>query len=879
MPLAPGTCVGSFEIISLIGAGGMGEVYRARDPRLNREVAVKILPEMFAQDPERMARFSREAHVVAALNHPNIAHIYGVEDRAIVMELVEGTPVAGPLPVVTALDYARQLASALEAAHDKGVVHRDLKPANLMVTPAGLVKVLDFGLAKAGEEPMSSSAVANSPTITMSPTRAGVILGTAAYMSPEQARGKPVDTRADVWSFGVVLYEMVTGSQAFTGETITDVLASVVKEQPSLDRLPPPIRRIVDRCLQKNPRQRWQSMGDLRIELEALLADPHALAAGSPPASRPLWKSALPGLVAAILASALTGGAFWRFQPTALKPLARFAVPLGEGQVLTNPGRKVVAISPDGTQIVYVANKRLYLRPLAERHARTIPGAESASGVLNPVFSPDGRSIAYWDGTDSTIKRIVVSGGVPLTVCSAGRVYGISWDTSGILVGEGAQGILRVSPNGGKPELLVSVQAGEVASNPQMLPGEEAVIFSLAKNASGWDQARVVAQTLKSGARKTLIEGGSDARYLPTGHLVYALSGSLLAVPFHARRLAVLGGPMPILQGIMRGGVGGGQFDISGTGSLIYVPGPVSPDTGEFALTFVNHQGGMEPLKLAAGPYRYPRVSRDGKRLAYQTSDQKESAVWIYDLSGASVPRRLTFQGVNRYPVWSADGERIAFQSDREGDLGIFWQRADGTGAVERLTKPEKGEGHIPDSFSPDGQHLSFTAIQGGVASVWVLSLRDRKTTLFAEAPSTRAEASVFSPDGRWLAYCVPTEPATGQPEIYVQPFPANGAKYQVASGFEPVWSSGGKQLFFVVRTSVWAVVNVSAQGGLTFSAAAPVPTGDVISSRFGPRNQDILPDGRFVAVVAPSQGRFDTTQIEVVLNWFEEVKQRVPAR
>jgi serine/threonine-protein kinase len=887
MPLENGARLGSYEIGALIGAGGMGEVYRARDTRLNREVAIKILPEVLAQDPERMARFSREAQILAALNHPNIAQIYGVEERALVMELVEGAPVRGPLPAETALQYARQIAGALEAAHEKGIIHRDLKPANIMVTPAGVVKVLDFGLAKAADPAAASAGTgadpAHSPTVTMSATRAGVILGTAAYMSPEQARGKPADFRADVWSFGTVLHEMVTGSPTFAGETITDILASVVKEQPALDRLPPGFRRIVDRCLQKDPRQRWQAMGDLRVEIEALLADPNGISAGATPAPIPLWKWALPAVAAAVIASAITAGVFWRLQPTAPGPVARFSVALPAGQAFTNSGRRVLAISPDGTQMVYVADRRLYLRLLAEQEARPIPGTESVNGVLNPAFSPDGRSIAYWDATDATIKRIAVGGGAPLTVCSAGRVYGISWDASGILFGRGEGGILRVSSSGGKPELLVRVQPGELAAHPRMLPGEQEVLFTLTRNANDWDKASVVAQTLKSGARKTLIEGGSDAHYLPTGHLVYTLSGLLLAVPFHLGRLEAVGGPAPIVQGLLRGAViGAGQFDISRTGSLIYLPGPVSPEKGKFSLALFDRQGNREVVNLPPANYGYPRVSHDGKRLVYHTNDEKESAVWIYDLSGASAPRRLTFQGANRYPVWSADGERIAFQSDREGDLGIFWQRADGTGAVERLTRPQKGEAHIPDSFSPDGRYLSFSAGQGGVIAVWILSLNDRKATLFAEAPSTRAEASVFSPDGRWVAYSVPNATGAQNSEIYVQPHPATGAKYQAGSGTGPTWSGDGKQLFYSTGPQTWEVVNVTAGAGLAFSPPTPLPTGFSVGNPVGPRARDLLPDGRFIAAVnaAPPVGRSaGTPPIEVVLNWFEELKQHVPAR
>jgi serine/threonine-protein kinase len=873
MALDPGSRLGPYEIVAPIGAGGMGEVYRARDTKLNREVAIKILPDVFAQDADRMARFGREAQVVAALNHPNIAQIYGVEERALVMELVEGESLKGPLPVETALDRARQIAEALEAAHEKGIIHRDLKPANIMITAAGVVKLLDFGLAKAADDMPPSGNLTHSPTLTMSPTRAGMILGTAAYMSPEQARGKPVDKRADIWAFGVLLYEMLTGSQTFTGETTTDILASVVKEQPQLDRLPARIRAIVERCLQKDPRQRWQAIGDVRVEIEWLLANPGE-ALETPQQRRPLWKRAIPVTAAAILASAVTLGiAFWSFRSEASAPVTRFSFFLPEDQRFSNTGRSVLAISPDGTQIVYVANQRLYRRAIGELEARAIPGAEDARGITSPVFSPDGRSIAFYDAGDQTLKRIAVTGGSPVTICPAANPFGMSWDSSGILFGQGSQGILRVSPNGGKPDVVATVKEDELAVHPRMLPGG-GLMFSIASGRNQYDAAQIVAQDLKTGARKVLVQGGSDGRYVHTGQLVYALSGSLLAVPFDPQRLEVRGGPVPVVEGVTRAlQTGVGQFDFSNTGSLIYVPGPTLISSAENSLVIDDRKGGVQPLKLPPGSYGFPRVSRNGTRVTYHTDDGKDAAVWVYDLSGANAPRRLTFQGRNRSPVWSPDAERIAFQSNREGDFAIFWQRADGTGTAERLTKPEKGEIHVPDSFSSDGEHLSFTVVQANtsVSAIWTLSLRDRKITPFAASPGG-AEASTFSPDGRWVAYHAS---GTG---IFVRAFPASPAQYQIAAGSHALWSRDGRQLFFGVGPNQFAVVNVTTQGGFAFSppvrfavALQGAPNG---STRY-----DILPDGRFIGVVSNTTQPGARPQIDVVLNWFEEVKQRAPAR
>ncbi|HYL38120.1 MAG TPA: protein kinase [Bryobacteraceae bacterium] len=885
MPLSAGTRLGPYEILAAIGAGGMGEVYRARDTKLDRDVAIKVLPAALAQDPERLARFEREAKVLAALNHPNIAQIYGVEERALVMELVEGETIKGPLPVETALQYARQVSEALEAAHEKNIIHRDLKPANIMITAAGVVKVLDFGLAKAADDSAAAGDPSVSPTLTMSPTQAGMILGTAAYMSPEQARGKPVDKRADVWAFGVVLYEMLTGRQTFAGETVTDVLASVVKDQPALERLPGRVRGVVERCIKKDPRQRWQAIGDVRVEIEALLADPRgALAEDQRPAPRPLWKRAIPVVATGVLAAAIAGFVAWRFKPSVPPTIARFPVFLPEGQQFTSFNRLTIGISPDGTQIAYSANSGLYLRPMAELEARAIPGSDIGRGIANPVFSPDGRSIAFSTAADSMLKRIAVTGGSAVTICQAGNPWGMTWGEDGIVFGEGDRGIFRVSPNGGKPELLVEAKRDQRAAHPQMLPGGQAVLFTIANGDYSWDQAQIVVQTLKTGVRKTVIEGGSDARYLPTGHIVYALSGTLFAVPFDLRRLEVTGGPVPIIEGITRSTLtGAAQYNFSRTGALAYIPGPVSASSGQGSLALVDRKGAVEQLNLPAGTYAYPRVSRDAKHLAYETDNGKEAIIWIYDLSGARAPRRLTFQGVNRYPIWSADGERIAFQSDREGDLGIFWQRADGTGAAERLTKPEKGMAHVPDSWSPDGQQLSFSAVQGNAASVWTYSLRERKATVFAESGSSSSEASEFSPDGRWVAY---QSNETGTREVYVRPFPPSAAKYQIHSGgangdVHPLWSRDGKELTFSTGPATFASVSLTVQPSFTFSSPIPVPRGGMLGTPTGARNYDILPDGRFLGVVVAGQAREGSAapQLRVVLNWLDDVKQRVPVR
>src|SRR5262245_36474103 len=686
MRLTAGAHLGPYEILAAIGVGGMGEVYRARDTKLNRDVAIKILPESVAADPERSARFEREAKTLAALNHPHIAHIHGLEEanpstgsrqvgRALVMELVEGPTLAdriasGPLPLDEALPIAKQIADALEAAHAAGIVHRDLKPANIKVRSDGTVKVLDFGLAKAVEPVDGSGDLANSPTVTFAATQAGVILGTAAYMSPEQVRGKAVDKRADIWAFGAVLYEMLTGRRAFQGEDISLTLAEVMKSEPDWTLLPADvsvgIRAVLKRCLRKDPRQRLHDIADVRLLMDEAAVDRPDTAAVAP---RRRWPIAIAiGVAAATIAVAGAAIVLNRRSEVPL-PVMRASFALPDGQLFTNSGRRVVAISPDGSQFAYVANSRLYLRPLAALDATPVPGTEESEGVLNPVFSPDGRSIAFWSPT--TIKRISVGGGPAVTICEASRPYGMSRQGDTILFGQGGDGIKQVSASG-KPQTLVTVRPNEIAHGPQMLPGGQAVLFTIASEGGDdrWDKARIVVQPLAGGAQKTIIEGGSDARYLPPGL------------------------------------------------------------------------------------YETLRVSPDGKRIAYSNTTGSDRSIYIHDLSSSASPRRLTFGGRSRFPVWSADGLRVAFQSDRDGDLAIFWQRADGTDAAERLTRPEPGTRHFPNAWSPQGDALVYTAFKDSVWSAWRFSVRERKAEPLSGV-TTRAgmPQPSFSPDGQWLAY------------------------------------------------------------------------------------------------------------------------------
>jgi serine/threonine-protein kinase len=897
MPLSVGDRLGHYEVLSLLGQGGMGEVYRARDTTLKRDVALKVLPAAFLRDHERMTRFQREAEVLASLDHPNIGPIHGMveseDSRALVLALIEGPTLAdrigaGPLPQDEAVAIAKQIIEALEYAHDRGVVHRDLKPANVKITSEGVVKVLDFGLAKVLEDEPPKSSLSNSPTLTLGHTRAGVILGTAAYMSPEQAVGRPVDRRSDIFSFGAVLYEMLTGKRAFAGATTPDVLEAVVKSDPDWSKLPSGtprmINQLLSRCLTKDRKQRLQAIGEARIILNGPLAATEFVQ------RKAYW---IPWAVSAVLFLALAGALAWFLKPSPPLPITRFPFILGEGQAFTsNPGLDL-AISPDGTQMVYVANNRLYLRSMAELEARPISGTNLGGIVGNPVFSPDGRSLAFWASSDVTfrdltLKRVALSGGAAVTICPASAgVAGIAWSEEGIVFAQIGKGILRVSPNGGQPEALVIAEKNEYLIEPQMLSGGQAVLYTLDRGSplsAAWDQVQIVVQTLKSGVRKVVLEGGSDARYLPTGHLVYALNGVLFALPFDLRRLEKTGGPVAIVEGIARVGTGGvAQFASSGTGSLIYIPGPVTGAVaGQNVLGLVDRKGEVEPLNVPPNTYGFPRVSRDGKRVAYQIDDGKDSSIWIYELSGAAAPRRLTLAGTgaNRYPIWSSDNERVVFQSDRAGDPGIWWQRADGNGTAEPLTKPDKGASHTPDSWSPDGQVFSFTEEKNGLSAVWTYSLRDKKATVFAETPGSSLGSSAFSTDGHWVAYQSTTPP---HGHIYVRPFPSTANPPYLApedgDSHHPLWY--GKELFYIAGLNLFGSVSVRTQPSVSFGRPVRAPrSGFITHNSRTVRPYDILPDGKhFIGVVPARQTQSGqaSSQIQVVLNWFEDVKQRAP--
>jgi serine/threonine protein kinase len=702
MPFPVGHKLGPYEILAPIGAGDMGEVYRAKDTKLNREVAIKVLPESLAQDPDRLARFEREAKVLASLNHPNIAQIYGIEDRALVMELVSGETLKGPLPLETALNYAKQIADALEAAHEKGIVHRDLKPANIMVTPADVVKVLDFGLAAVVEGPTSSSGnLADSPTLTVSPTRAGMIMGTAAYMSPEQARGKPVDRRSDIWAFGTVFYEMLTGRPLFAGETVSDILVEILGKEPDLSALPAHARYVVDRCLRKDPRKRWQAIGDVRIALEEGAPEP-----SMPAPSQEAKRTWLPWAIAAalLLVAAVTSFMAWRATRSASgsgdRPLIRLDADLGpDAHVATAYASSITAISPDGTRLLYPVRgqdgkQMLASRLLNEKTGTVIAGTENGSG---PFFSPDGQSIAFF--ADNKLKRTALNGGAPITLAGASNPRGGSWGEDGTIIASlnNTAGLSRIPASGGTPQALTQLRNGEVTHRwPQVLPGGNAVLFTASRNLSDYESASLEVLTFKTGEVKVVQQGGYFGRYVASGHLLYVHDGTLFALNMDGSALRTQGQPVPILEDVASSSTSAaGQFDVSRNGIFIYHSGKTLPETWSIENFDAGGSKKDQPQLSKSSAYFTPRFSPDGKRLAVGM-EGKGVDLYVYDFQ-TDVLSRLTFFGELAYaPVWTPDGKHIVLQLARGDSQSLLWIRSDGAGMEQTLLEEKLWRSHAP---------------------------------------------------------------------------------------------------------------------------------------------------------------------------------------
>jgi Tol biopolymer transport system component/predicted Ser/Thr protein kinase len=874
MSLTAGTRLGPYEILALIGAGGMGEVYRARDTRLGRDVAIKVSAQQFTE------RFEREARVVAALNHPNICTLYDVGPNYLVMEYIEGEALAGPLPLDEALRFAAQIAEALAAAHDKGIVHRDLKPANIKITPDGVVKVLDFGLATAAEPEVEPDSE-NSPTLTMRATQLGMIVGTAAYMAPEQARGKKVDRRADIWAFGVVLYETLTGQRLFEGETISDILAQVLTKQPDWTLVPAEVRRLLQMCLQPDPKQRLQGIGDWRL----LMVDAPATAPSRPRLRSGGWIAA--GVLAAALIAALA--ILW---PRPIQhPLMRMSVDLGPDAVAGQ--RTTVAISPDGTRIVFPmrgaeGKQQLATRLLEQATPTPLPGTENAA---DPFFSPDGQWVGFF--ADGKLKKISVLGGAAVTLCDAPSSRGGSWGEDGNIIAAltPAGGLARVPDAGGTPQPLTKLSQGATTHRwPQVLPGASAVLFTASANGTQFDDANIQARALKTDQIKTLVRGGYFGRYLPTngstGHLVYIHEGVLFGVPFDPVKLELRGAAVPVLEDMASDtSTAGGQLDFSRSGIFVYRSGK-SAAPG-YPVVWLDNSGKTQPLVATPGIYNSPRFSPDGRRLALAMISAKGRDVYVYDTQRDALSR-LTFTGQGNNPIWTPDGKHIVFWSENS----FWWIRADGAGEPQRLL--ESKNPLYSSSFSPDGRRLAYyeQAPQTG-GDAWTLPLdltdpehpKPGKPELFLRTPFNEG-AAVFSPDGRWLSY---TSNESGRFEVYVRPFQSAqggpGGKWQIstAGGVYSFWSRDGRELYYEGADNRIMVVSYTAKSD-SFAAGKPRVWSDtqIRFTAVGSPPLDMAPNGKRFAILSrndPTEAQGSSIHVTFLLNFFDELRRRVPAR
>lgn len=876
MPLAVGTRLGPYEILAPLGAGGMGEVYRARDPRMGREVAVKVAAERFSE------RFSREVHAVAALNHPNICHLYDVGPNYLVMELVDGLTLAeritsGAIPLEESLSIARQIAEALEAAHEKGIIHRDLKPTNIKITPDGAVKVLDFGLAKIAEQ---TSSVANpelSPTLTVQQaTRAGVILGTAAYMSPEQARGKTVDKRADIWAFGVVLYEMLTGRRLFDGESVTDTLAAVLSKEPDWNGVPVKARPLLRSCLEKDPKRRLRDIGDAW----RLLGDaPLQIAA----------KSRLPWAVAGSLAvvSIALGARLWHLtRPVEAtpQPVVRLDLDLGPDIQLWSGEGPTVILAPDGIKLVFVSQapdgtRRLFVRPLDQPKAAQMPGTE---GAYAPFFSPDGQWVGFF--AHGKLKKTRIDGGEPISLCDAPAGRGASWGDDGSIIAtlESQASLSQVPTEGGRAVFLTELALGEVSHRwPQVLPGGKAVLFTASTEYGNYDGAKIASVSLKDHRRKVLLEhAGMYPRYLRSGHLVYVTKGILFAVPFDLDRLEVRGAAIQLEEVSSDPTFGIAQIDFSRSGTLAYRSGRTA---GLRTIQWLDGAGKTESLGIEPANYLFPHLSPDGSRLALLVNQGATSDLWVYDWQRGNKTRLTSAMGVNAYPVWSPNGQFVVFQSAG----GMFWTRADGAGKPQPLTQSKTLQ--FPTSFTPDGTRLIFSEMTpgggGAIRTVPVESasgqLRSGEPEVFLKTPATVNTYATISPDGRWLAY---SDAPAGSYDVFVRAFPDNGAQVQIsnAGGMMPVWSRTGHELFYRTEEQRILVASYTVKGDRFVADRPRVWVGKQIANLGLAVNFDLAPDGKRFVVLMPAESpepRETQSHIKIVTNFFDEVRMRVAAQ
>ena len=939
MGLTPGTRLGVYEVTAQIGEGGMGQVYRATDTKLKRQVAIKILPPSVAADHDRLARFQREAEVLASLNHPNIAAIYGLEESAgmtaLVIELVEGEDLSeiiarGAVSLSDTLPLAKQIAEALEAAHEQGIIHRDLKPANIKVRADGTVKVLDFGLAKAMDQAGASSAdVMNSPTLTARATQMGMILGTAAYMAPEQARGRVVDRRADIWAFGVVLYEMLTGQRAFEGEDISITLASVLKEHVKWDALPAdlplPLQKLLRRCLEKDPRRRLSWIGEARLTLEDPAALEPAVASASVAVAptvpvAPRWRRALPWAVAVALGAALVAAVLawapWRTAPapTPRKLLASIGTDAG---LSTTLGAAAI-LSPDGTTLAFAAvparqaRPALFVRKLDELQATALSGTEDAT---SPFFSPDGQWIAYFAG--GLLKKVSTTGGASIKLCDAPNGRGGTWTDDDTIIfapnNSSNMRLMRVPAAGGAAAVFGTLGTGATTQRwPQALPGGRSVLYTEHSATGNFDTANLVVAPISGGAPKVVVRGGYYGRYVssgpgaPTGglaapkrseggHLVYMNQGTLFAVRFDLDRLEIIGPAVPAIEGIatIPATVGGAQLAVSADGTIVYVPGIVSAVATP--IDWLSRDGKTSPLRADKADWANPRFSPDGQKLAIDISDGKQRDVWVYDVARGTLTQ-LTFDAANdAKPVWTPDGRRIVFASDRvkPGVPNMYWMSADGTGQVSRLTDSPNIQ--WPHSWHPSAKFLAFAETRGAtMADLMILPTEGDATrgwtpgtpTVFLGTKASEA-GPTFSPDGRFIAYTSTAESGGSTYDIYVRPFQGSGGPWRVSTtgGVYSEWSATTHELLFAnyldptpskIMAAPYAVV------GDSFQAQTPKVWSSTSVQRSTPSNSayDLHPDGKRIAAAAVvDQSGIVQDKVVFVFNFAEYLAKIAPGK
>ena len=904
-----GQTLAHYQITRKIGAGGMGEVYRATDQRLHRDVAIKVIAGEYARDPERMARFEREAQVLASLSHRSIAAVYGLEEagasRALVMELVEGEDLSerlrrGPMPVVEAVSAAAKIAEALEAAHEHDVIHRDLKPANIKLLPSGEVKLLDFGLAKALED-ATAPRHADTATISLAATRAGIILGTAAYMSPEQATGGVVDKRSDVWSFGVVLFEMLTGRRLFEGETTSHTIAEVIRAEIDFARLPADtpsaLRGLLERCLERDPRRRLRDIREARLALERIAERGPATTSSGPVVaiastpSRPAGYRTWAGWAAAgALAGALVAGlGVWAWARHSARPhvALKFDARVTGVPLFAELG-PAFALSADGSRVAFVtginAGQQLHVRRLDQLDsAAFVEGGTAEAGPYHPFFSPDGAWVGYV--TPGELKKIPVAGGTPLTICQVNRSRGAAWTSDGriVLAPGGNTGLTIVSETGGTPQPLTTLDASKKEAThrwPQALPDGRSVLFtSHTQTSGGFDQASLEVVDLESGARKVVVTNATFGHYVPTGHLVYLNRGTLFAVPFDLGGLEVTGNPAPVVQNLTTSPAeGSAQFAFSSTGILAYQRGGII--VPEYPIVLVDRQGRVSPLVSEPGAYASPRLSPDGRRLSLTVLKDGNFDIWVYDIE-RHVMTRLTFgEESDTEQIWSPDGSELIFGSQRGNTpTALYRKRSDGAGE-ESLVAPTDND-VWPTTWSRDGR---FVGVSGNRATfdVGVLDLNGGGKFAWPVATPFQETDPAFSTDGRWVAY---TSNESGQQQVYIRPYPSGSGRWQVsdAGGGFPRWSRDGRELFYRVNGGVMSVSVEAVGDGVQTGKPTLLFRGDfrggadglgITSNVFA--DYDVAPDGRSFVLFPMSGGTGSDRAglVTFVSNWFDEIRR-----